>query len=171
LAPLVFLRPGELRQAEWMEIDFAKKEWRIGPHKMKMRAVHIVPLSEQALKILQEVKANARNSNYVFPSVTSNKRPMSDNTLNMALRRMGFDKSQMTAHGFRSIASTLLHEQGWLHDAIERQLAHGKRDKVSGAYDYSQYLPTRKKMMQHWADYLDALRVGSNVVEIKGKVA
>ena len=101
---------------------------------MKMRVVHIVPLSNQALKIFEELKAVARSSNYIFPSVTSNKRPMSDNTLNMALRRMDYDKSQMTAHGFRSMASTNLHEQGWLHDAIERQLAHGKRDKAPAPF-------------------------------------
>ena len=171
LAPLLFVRPGELRQAEWSEIDFDKKEWRIRAEKIKMRAVHIVPLSEQALLILKELKATARNSIYVFPSTTSNKRPMSDNTLNMALRRMGYDKSQMTAHGFRSLASTLLHEQGWPHDAIERQLAHAERNKVSAAYNYAEHLVKRREMMQHWADYLDALRADSNVFTFKGKVA
>jgi integrase len=170
LAPFLFVRPGELRQAEWSEIDLTKKEWRIGADKMKMRAVHIVPLSSQALEILTEMKQVARNSNYVFPSATSNKRPMSDNTLNMALRRMGYDKSQITAHGFRSMASTLLHEQGWPHDAIERQLAHAERNKISAAYNYAEHLPKRREMMQHWANYLDGLKVKSNVSPI-GKVA
>jgi integrase len=137
---------------------------------MKMKSVHIVPLSTQALEILQDVHSHTGHQQYVFTSVTSIKRPMSENTVNMALRRIGYDNTQMTGHGFRSMASTILHEQGWLHDAIERQLAHSERNKVSAAYNYAEHLPKRKEMMQHWADYLDALRAGAKVVSI-GKVA
>lgn len=166
LAPLVFVRPGELRCAEWSEIDFDKKEWRISAQKMKMKEVHIIPLSKQALLIFTELKETALNSKFVFPATTSIKRPMSDNTLNMALRRMGYEKSKMTAHGFRSMASTILHEQGWPHDAIERQLAHAQRNKVSAAYNYAEYLPKRREMMQAWANYLDGLKSGAKVTPI-----
>ena len=171
LAPLVFVRPGELRHAEWSEINFEKAEWRISAEKMKMKSIHIVPLSTQALAIFKDVHNHTGHQNYVFTSVTSVRRSMSENTVNMALRRIGYDNTQMTGHGFRSMASTLLHEQGWLHDVIERQLAHSDRNKVSAAYNYAEHLPKRREMMQHWADYLDALRGGSNVVAINGKVA
>lgn len=171
LAPLLFVRPGELRNAEWDEIDFEKAEWRIPASKMKMKAVHIVPLSSQALDILKDLNGQRGQSKFVFPAVTSIKRPMSENTLNMALRRIGYDREQMTSHGFRSMASTLLHEQGWPHEAIERQLAHADRNKVSSAYNYAEYLPKRKEMMQRWADYLDGLRLGAKVVNISHKVA
>ncbi|MCG8053847.1 MAG: tyrosine-type recombinase/integrase [Candidatus Thiodiazotropha endolucinida] len=167
LAPLVFVRPGELRHAEWSEIDFAKAEWRIPAEKMKMRTVHIVPLSRQALKILQELQAITGRSAYVFPSIRTNRRPMSDNTVNAALRRMGYTKEEMTGHGFRSIASTLLHEQGWPSDVIERQLAHQERNSVKAAYNYAEYLPERRKMMQAWADFLDCLKNGADVVNIQ----
>jgi integrase len=170
LAPLVFVRPGELRHAEWSEIDFDKAEWRIAAPKMKMKVTHIVPLSIQALQILKEIHEHTGHLQYVFTGVTSTKRPMSENTVNMALRRMGYEKSDMTGHGFRSMASTILHEQGWLHDAIERQLAHSDKNKVSAAYNYAEHLPKRRLMMQEWANYLDALRSGANVVPI-GKVA
>lgn len=170
LAPLVFVRPGELRHAEWAEIDFIKAEWRISAQKMKMKSVHIVPLSSQALAILKEVHNHTGHLQYVFTSATSLKRPMSENTVNMALRRIGYDNTQMTGHGFRSMASTILHEQGWLHDAIERQLAHSDRNKVSAAYNYAEHLTKRKEMMQHWANYLDGLRAGAKVVPI-GKTA
>jgi len=171
LAPLLFVRPGELRNAEWDEIDFENAEWRIPGLKMKMKAVHIVPLSSQALDILKELYDQRGKSRYVFPAMTSIKRPMSENTLNLALRRLGYDKEQMTSHGFRSMASTLLHEQGWPHEAIERQLAHADRNKVSSAYNYAEYLPKRKEMMQHWANYLDGLRLGAKVVNISHKAA
>lgn len=170
LAPLVFVRPGELRHAEWSEIDFKKAEWRISAEKMKMKSVHIVPLSTQALAIFKDLQEHTGHLQYVFTSVTSVKRPMSENTVNMALRRIGYDNTQMTGHGFRSMASTILHEQGWLHDAIERQLAHSDRNKVSAAYNYAEHLPKRKEMMQHWANYLDALRSGAKVIPI-GKSA
>jgi len=157
LAPLVFVRQGELRHAEWADINFEKKEWRIPAEKMKMRVVHIIPLSKQALRILQDIKEKAEVSNYLFPCVTSIKRPMSENTVNMALKRMGY-KDRHTAHGFRSTASTILHEQGWSHDVIELQLAHKIGNAVAAAYNYATYIPERQKMMQHWADYLDNLK-------------
>jgi len=157
LSPLVFVRPGELRQAEWSEIDLENAEWRIPPEKMKMRVVHIVPLSKQAIEALKDIQPLTGRDKYVFPSNRTITRPMSNNTVNAALRRMGYTKDEMTAHGFRSIASTILNEQGWHADAIERQLAHGESNGVRAAYNYAQHLPERKKMMQAWADYLDGL--------------
>lgn len=166
LAPLVFVRPGELRHAEWSEIDLDKAEWRIPGEKMKAGELHIVPLSEQAAAILSELKplTGGSTGRYVFPSVRSRKRPMSDNTVLGALRRLGYTGEQMTGHGFRSIASTLLNEQGWNRDAIERQLAHAERNNVRAAYNYAEYLPERRKMMQAWSDFLDRLASESNVV-------
>ncbi|PIZ31902.1 MAG: integrase [Alphaproteobacteria bacterium CG_4_10_14_0_8_um_filter_53_9] len=163
LAPMLFVRPGELRHAEWSEIDWEKKEWRIPAQKMKMRVQHIVPLSKQALAILKVLKpltGHGEAAKYLFPSVRTLARPMSDNTLNSALRRMGFEKDMIVAHGFRAMASTLLNEQGWNRDAIERQLAHGEKNKVRAAYNHAEYLPERRKMMQAWADYLDKLKEG-----------
>lgn len=157
LAPLVFVRPGELRHAEWKEINFANAEWRIPAEKMKMRVEHIVPLSTQAVAILRELKALTGSGEYVFPSIRSGKRAMSENTVLSALRRLGYTSDEMTGHGFRSMASTLLNEQGWNPDAIERQLAHSERDSVRAAYNYAEYLPERKRMMQKWADYLESL--------------
>jgi integrase len=167
LAPLVFVRPGELRGAEWSEFDLTAAEWRIPKERMKARVQHIVPLSRQAVEILRELQPLTGSGRYVFPSARTSQRPMSNNTLNAALRRMGYTTDDMTAHGFRSMASTLLNEQGWSRDAIERQLAHGERDEVRAAYNYAEYLPERRKMMQAWADYLDGLRAGANVVPIK----
>jgi integrase len=164
LAPLVFVRPGELRHAEWSEINLDAAEWRIPAEKMKMRAVHIVPLSTQAISILTELKPLTGDGKYVFPGARSAKRPMSENTVNGSLRRLGYGSDEMTGHGFRSIASTLLNEQGWNRDAIERQLAHAERDSIRAAYNYAEHLPERKKMMQAWANYLDSL-ARSNVVE------
>jgi integrase len=168
LAPLVFVRPGELRNAEWSEIDLDAGEWRIAAHKMKMKAVHIVPLSTQAVNILRELHQLNGDGRYVFPGIRTTDRPMSENTVNAALRRLGFDKDQMTGHGFRSMASTILHEQGWPHEAIERQLAHAERNKVSAAYNYAEHLPKRREMMQAWADYLDELKAGAKVLNFKG---
>jgi integrase len=159
LAPLFFVRPGELRQAEWSEFNLDDAEWRIPAHKMKMKSVHIVPLSIQALEVLKELKHHTGHVKYLFPGLRSSDRSMSDNTVNAALRRLGYDKNEMSGHGFRSIASTILHEQGWPHDAIERQLAHADRNKISAAYNYADYLPKRKEMMQKWADYLDELKL------------
>jgi integrase len=128
LAPLVFVRPTELRHAEWQEIDIDKKEWRIPASKMKMKSVHIVPLSKQAIAILETIRPVTGNGKYIFPGVRSTMRPMSENTINASLRRLGYTKEEMTGHGFRSMASTLLNEQGWNWDAIERQLAHAERN-------------------------------------------
>lgn len=144
LAPLVFVRPGELRRAEWSEINLKNAEWRIPAAKMKMASPHIVPLSQQALAVLGEIKPLTHGAAYVFPSVRSRQRPMSENTINAALRRLGYTKEQMTGHGFRSMASTLLNEQRWHHDAIERQLAHAERNGVRAAYNYAEHLPERK---------------------------
>lgn len=158
LAPLVFVRPGELRNAEWSEINFDQAEWRIPAHKMKMREQHIAPLSKQALAILKDLHPYSSDSKYLFPSVRTKNRPMSENTINAALRRMGYTKDQFTGHGFRAMASTTLHAKGWKSDVIERQLAHGERNPVKAAYNHAQYLPERIEMMQYWADLLDELR-------------
>ena len=174
LAPLVFVRPGELRKAQWPEIDFDKAEWRVPAERMKMREQHIVPLSRQAVEILQELEpltnrgmpARPDAPCYVFPGAHSRARPMSDNAILAALRRMGYTKDEMTGHGFRSMASTLLHEQGWNHQVIERQLAHAERNAVSAAYNFAEHLPERRKMMQVWADYLDALKAAAEVIPL-----
>lgn len=171
LAPLVFARPGELRKAEWSEFNFDTAEWRVPAHKMKARVLHIVPLSRQALEILVELKPLTGECRYVFPGARDLKRPMSEMAVLAALRRMGYAKDEMTGHGFRSMASTLLNEQGWHRDAIERQLAHAERNNVRAAYNYAEYLPERKRMMQAWADYLDGLRKGADVVSINSKRA
>lgn len=165
LAPLVFLRPKELRHAEWSEINFDKAEWLIPAKKMKMKADHIVPLSIQAVLILQEIKQLTGGEKYVFPSVRSKSRPMSENTINGALRRMGYTKDEVTGHGFRATASTLLNEQGYNFDWIEVQLAHAERNKVRAAYNRAKYLPQRKKMMQEYSNYLYQLRDGANVIQ------
>jgi len=159
LSALFFVRPGELRKAEWCEINFDTFEWRIPASKMKMRQMHIVPLSKQAVSILKDLHALTGDGKYVFPAMTSKTRCMSENTVNGALRRLGYTSNEMTAHGFRSMASTLLNEQGWNRDAIERQLSHAERNNIRAAYNYAEYLPERKKMMQHWADYLDTLKI------------
>lgn len=158
LAPLVFVRPGELRGMRWCELALDKAEWRIPAGRMKMREQHIVPLSRQALTILEEMKLLSWNSAFVFPNARSPLRCMSDAALVAALRRMGYDKSEMTAHGFRSMASTLLNEQGYNRDWIERQLAHAPRDGVRASYNFAEHLPERREMMQKWADYLEELK-------------
>ena len=175
LAPLVFVRPGELRRAQWPEIDLDKGEWRIPAERMKMREQHIVPLSRQAVAILRELEPLTNRAipakpdlpRYVFPSARTRERPMSENAVLAALRRMGYTKDEMTGHGFRSMASTLLHEQGWNHQVIERQLAHAERNAVSAAYNFAEHLPERRKMMQAWADYLDALKASAEVIPIR----
>ena len=158
LAPLVFVRPGELRQAEWAEFNFGAAEWRIPAAKMKARQLHIVPLSHQALAILRELQRFTGQENYCFPAFRGKGRPISDVTLLAALRTLGYLPGQMTVHGFRSMASTLLNELGYNRDWIERQLAHGERNSVRAAYNYAEYLPERRQMMQEWADFLDKLR-------------
>ena len=169
LAPLVFARPGELRHMEWGELDMAAAEWRIPANKMKMREAHLVPLSLQALAILRELEPLTGGGRYVFPGIRTATEPMSENTVNAALRRMGFDKDTMTGHGFRAMASTRLNEMGWAPDVIERQLAHAERNKVRAAYNRAQYMAERRKMMQAWADYLDGLRAGGTVLAFKRK--
>jgi len=169
LAPLVFARPGELRNAEWSEIDFEAAEWRIPAHKMKMREAHLIPLSEQAIAILRELEPLTGRGRYLFPSIRSARESMSNNTINAALRRMEYDHDTMTGHGFRAMASTRLNEMGWNPDVIERQLAHVQRNKVRAAYNRAQYMAERRTMMQAWADYLDALRTRSNVTAIVRK--
>jgi integrase len=174
LAPLVFVRPGELRRAQWPEFDLEIPEWRIPGERMKMRAQHIVPLSRQAVEILRELEPLTNRvftsrpdaPRYVFPSARTHERPMSENAILAALRRMGYTKDEMTGHGFRSMASTLLHEQGWNHQAIERQLAHAERNAVSAAYNFAEHLPERRKMMQAWADYLGGLKAGADVIPL-----
>jgi len=158
LAPLVFVRPGELRKAEWREINFEKAEWKIPAEKMKMRSPHMIPLSKQSITILKEIEPLTGRGKYLFPSLRTLARPMSDNTILAALRRLGYANDEMSGHGFRAMASTLLHEQGWPSDIIERQLAHAESNSVKAAYNHAQYLPERRKMMQAWADYLDELR-------------
>lgn len=167
LAPLVFVRPGELRKAEWAEFDLDNAEWRIPAERMKMRAPHIVPLSSQAVAVLRELQPLTGAGKYLFPSVRSRREPMSENTINAALRRLNYGTGEMTAHGFRSMASTLLNEAGWNKDAIERQLAHGEKDKVRAAYNAAEHLPLRRKMMQAWADYLEGLAAGGSVTPIR----
>ena len=166
LAPLVFVRPGELRGAEWSEFDLPQSEWRIPGTRMKMGALHIVPLSRQALAILRDLQPLARGGRYLFPSLRTRERPISDNTINAALRRLGYSHDEQTGHGFRTMASTLLNEQGFAPDVIELQLAHTERNKVRAAYNKAQRLPERRKMMQAWADYLDRLREGAQVIPL-----
>lgn len=166
LAPLLFVRPGNLRSMEWVELDLQRAEWRIPGDKMKMRDPHVAPLPTQAVELLHEAHTLSGRGRYVFPSIRSGSRPMSDNTLNAALRRMGFDKETMTAHGFRAMASSLLNEMGWAPDVIERALAHKERNKVKAAYNRATYLVERREMGQAWADYLDSLRLDAPVVPI-----
>ncbi len=154
---LTFVRPSELRLGEWAEVSFEEKLWRIPAKRMKMRLDHIVPLSSQALDILQELYELTGEGRLMFPGLRHGK-PISDATFIAALRRMGYEKDEMCAHGFRSMASTLLNEQGYSADVVEKQLAHNPRDKIRGVYNRAEYLPERRKMMQEWADYLTALK-------------
>jgi integrase len=158
LLPLTFVRPGELRLAEWSEFNLKAAEWRIPAPRMKMRELHLVPLSSQAIALFKDLHVLTGSGRLVFPSIRSKDRTISDNTLNAALRRLGFGGDEMVAHGFRSMASTCLNEQGWHPDLIELQLAHAERNESRGAYNRAQRLPERRRMMQAWADYLDELR-------------
>ena len=162
ITPYVFARPGELRHAEWSEIDLENGMWVIPASKMKMGADHLVTLAEQVVSLLRELVQVTGSNQYVFSGLHSRRRPMCENTINLALRRMGYTGKEMVAHGFRSVASTLLNEQGWPSDVIERQLAHAERNEVRRAYNRAKYLPERRKMMQAWADYLDSLRRQKN---------
>jgi integrase len=167
LAPLVFVRPGELRAARWTEFDLERAEWRISAERMKMREAHVVPLSTQAVEILKDLVGLTGRGSYVFPSVRTATRPMSENTINAALRRIGYSTEEMTGHGFRALASTCLNELGWAPDVIELQLAHKERNAVRAAYNRSLRLSERKKMMQSWANHLDELRAAKKVVPLK----
>ncbi len=167
LLPYVFVRPGEFRKAEWSEIDFQKFLWTIPAARMKMKKEHLVPLSKQAMKILNSLHPLTSHGKYIFPSVRTNSRPMSDNTLNVALRRLGYTKEQMCAHGFRTTASTNLHEMGWKSEVVERQLAHVDKNSVRSIYNKAEYLEERTRMMQSWADYLDRLKTGAKVIPFK----
>ena len=163
LTPHVFQRPGEIRQMEWVEIDFNKAVWTIPEAKMKMRQPHVVPLSKQALALLREMRGLSGAGRYVFPSVRTKARPISDNTINAALRRMGYSKDQMTAHGFRTSASSLLNESGkWNPDAIERALAHMVPGIIRRIYNQSAYWAERVEMAHWWSEYLDTLKQGGN---------
>jgi integrase len=163
LTPHVFQRPGEIRKMEWTEIDFEKVVWMMPAARMKMREPHTVPLSRQAVVILHEMRSLSGSGRYVFPSVRTKARPISDNTVNAALRRMGYSKEQMTAHGFRTSASSLLNESGkWNPDAIERALAHMVPGVIRRIYNQSAYWAERVEMAQWWSDYLDELKAGGN---------
>lgn len=158
---LTFCRPGEIRQAEWKEVDFDRREWIIPAEKMKMRQAHRVPLSRQALEVLVNIRPLTGDGRYVFPGMRGRGRPLSENAVNAALRSMGYAKEQMTAHGFRAMASTLLNELGHRADVIEAQLAHKGADKIRAIYNRAEYMDARRRLMQAWADYLDALREGA----------
>ena len=170
LAPLVFVRPVELRAAEWSEFDLDAGQWRIPAERMKMREPHIVPLARQAIEILRDLRPITGGGRYVFPSLRTWARPMSENAITAALRRMGYTGDEMTWHGFRSLASTRLNEHGWNSDWIEAQLAHGERDKVRAAYNYARYLQGRQAMMQWWADCIENLKT-DGVAHMKQQAA
>ncbi len=168
LSPLLFVRPGELRTAEWTEINLKEAEWRIPGQKMKMKVDHIVPLSTQAVAILNDLQPITGHGKFVFPSLRTGERPMSENTINAALRGMGYSKDVHTAHGFRAMARTLMDEvMGERVDLIEHQLAHAVRDTNGRAYNRTTHLPARKLMMQRWANYLDKLRTGAEIIELR----
>jgi integrase len=158
ILPYVFVRSGEIRAAEWTEINLGGAEWVIPASRMKMKRPHVVPLAPQVVGLLTEVGQFTRGGRYVFPSAFSASRCISDVGLLNALRRMGYSKDTMTIHGFRSMASTLLNEQGYRPDVIEAQLAHGEKNAIRGAYNRAEYLPERRRMMDEWANYLDSLR-------------
>ena len=165
LVPLVFVRPGELRKAEWKDVDVEKAEWRYTVR--KTRTQHIVPLSRQAVEILRELHPLTGGGCYVFPGARTSKRPMSDNTILAALRRMGISAEETSGHGFRATARTILDEVlGVRPDLIEHQLAHAVRDPNGRAYNRTSFLAERRKMMQQWADYLDRLKAGGEVIPI-----
>jgi integrase len=155
---LTFCRPGEIRHAEWQEIDWEKREWRIPAQKMKMKRLHIVPLARQTLELLRELQRISGHQKWLFPSTRRDGHCMSENAVRVALRSMGYSNDDMTAHGFRGMASSVLNENGWAPDVIERQLAHAQRDAVRAAYNHAEYLPQRRDMAQWWADWLDKMK-------------
>ena len=170
LQALTFVRPGELRHAEWSEIDLDQAEWNIPAGKMKMKSAHLVPLSRQAVEILREIKPLTGSGRYVFPSHRSSLRPMSNNAILAALRRMGYSKEEMTGHGFRAMARTILDEVLQVRpEYIEHQLAHAVRDPLGRAYNRTAHLDERRRMMQTWSDYLDGLKAGAKVLPFRKK--
>jgi integrase len=170
IAPHVFVRPGELRHAEWSEIDLEAALWAIPAEKMKMRKAHYVPLSRQSVELFRLVYENTGPTGYVFTSIRTSSRPMSENTINAGLRRLGYASNEMTAHGFRAMASTLLNESGkWSYDAIERALAHGDSNKVRAAYHRGAHWQERVEMAQWWSDHLDVLRKGADMVRFPAR--
>lgn len=172
LAPHVFVRPGELRHADWSEIDLDAAIWAIPAGRTKMRKPHHVPLSRQVVALFRKIHEATGTKGYVFPSIRARARPMSENTLNAALRRLGYASDEMTAHGFRAMASTLLNESGkWHPDAIERALAHGDSDKVRAAYHRGAHWDERVAMAQWWSDHLDMLRKGAEIVPFNGRAS
>ena len=171
LSPLVFVRPGELRAAEWKEFDLENAEWRIPAEKMKMKVDHIVPLSTQAVEIFSSLHLITGHGRFVFPSIRTGERCMSENTVNAALRSMGYSKEMMTGHGFRAMARTIMDEVlGERVDLIEHQLAHAVKDPNGRAYNRTAHLPARREMMQRWSDYLDKLRRGAEVLPLKNEI-
>ena len=161
ILPYVFVRSQELRGARWQEIDFNKALWTVPAERMKMKTVHVVPLARQVVELFKELQRWTGDSEFIFPSSHSRNKAITDNGLLLALRRMGYTKEEMTVHGFRSIASTLLNEAGYRWDVVEAALAHAERNAVRAAYNRTDYLEERRAMMQQWADYLDALRAGN----------
>lgn len=170
LLALTFVRTGELIAARWEEFNLEAARWDIPASRMKMKTPHIVPLAPQAVEVLQILRTTANGRELLFPGERDHQKPMSNNTILKALERMGF-KGRMTGHGFRGMASTILHEQGHGHHLIELQLAHQKRDQVSAAYDHATYLTDRAAMMAAWADHLDKLRKGADVLQFPQKAA
>ena len=168
LSPLVFVRPGELRTMEWAEVDLDAAQWRIPGSKMKMKVDHLVPLAEQAVVLLHTLHPATGHGRYVFPSLRTGERPMSENTINAALRGMGYSAEVHSAHGFRAMARTIMDEVlGERVDLIEHQLAHAVKDPNGRAYNRTAHLPARRVMMQTWADYLDKLRMGADVTQLR----
>lgn len=168
LMAYVFVRTSELIGARWSEINIADREWRIPPERMKMKDPHIVLMSDQVVAIFTRLKEITGGREFVFPSVKDPKKTMSNNTLLSALKRMGY-ANRMTGHGFRGVASTILHEQGYPHEHIEIQLAHSERNKVSASYNHAKYLDQRRVMLQDWANYLDAIKAGADVIPLHAK--
>lgn len=167
IAPYVFARPGELRRAEWAELDLDAAEWRIPKARMKSKREHLVPLARQVVALVRALEPITGGGRYLFPSLLTSARPMSEVTLNAALRRLGISKDEHTPHGFRTTASTRLNELGFPPSDIELQLAHRERDDTRDAYNRAMRLDERRKMMQFWADYLDGLKTGAKVIAIK----
>ena len=168
LSPLVFVRPGELRTMEWAEVDLDTCEWRIPGNKTKMKVDHLVPLAAQAVALLRILHPATGHGRYVFPSLRTGERPMSENTINAALRGMGYSADIHSAHGFRAMARTIMDEVlGERVDLIEHQLAHAVKDPNGRAYNRTAHLPARREMMQRWSDYLDKLRLGAHVIQFK----